>query len=63
MSKKRVVVVSAACVLAMATMVGGALAYLTDTDTATNTFTIGEVRIDNRIIRGMDRTKYQIWWL
>lgn len=48
MSKKRVVVVSAACVLAMATMVGGALAYLTDTDTATNTFTIGEVRIDTR---------------
>ena len=26
--------------------VGGAMAYLTDTDTATNTFTVGEVTID-----------------
>lgn len=46
MSRKKTITVTVACVLAFAACIGGALAYLTDTDKAVNTFTIGEIRID-----------------
>lgn len=46
MKKKKIIAAAAACLLAGAMFTGGAMAYLTDTDTATNTFTVGEVKID-----------------
>lgn len=46
MNKKRLILPAAACVLALGAFAGGAMAYLTDVDTATNTFTVGEIRID-----------------
>lgn len=46
MKKKKIAIAAAACLLAGAMITGGATAYLTDTDTATNTFTVGEVTID-----------------
>lgn len=46
MKKKKIIGATAACLLAGAMFAGGATAYLTDTDTATNTFTVGEVVID-----------------
>lgn len=46
MKKKKLAAVIAACTLAAIMFTGGAVAYLTDTDTATNTFTVGEVKID-----------------
>ena len=46
MNKKRVAITTGACALALTAMIGGALAYLTDTDSTVNTFTVGEIRID-----------------
>ena len=46
MKKKKVVATLAACGLAMTLMVGGTLAYLTDTEKTTNTFTVGKVTVD-----------------
>lgn len=46
MKKKKIALAATACFLAAAMFAGGATAYLTDTDTATNTFTVGEVVID-----------------
>ena len=46
MKKRKIVLAAAACLLAGAMCTGGAVAYLTDTDTTTNTFTVGEVTID-----------------
>ena len=46
MSKKKVVLIAATCMLALCAFIGGAIAYLTDSDSTTNTFTIGEVRVD-----------------
>ena len=46
MNKKRVAITTGACTLALTAMIGGALAYLTDTDSTVNTFTVGEIRID-----------------
>ena len=43
--KKRKTII-AAVILLLVFMVGGAIAYFTDTDSATNTFTIGNVNID-----------------
>lgn len=43
--KKRKTII-AAIVLSLVLVVGGALAYFTDTDTETNTFTLGNVSID-----------------
>lgn len=44
MKKKKTII--AAVVLLLVFVVGGAIAYFTDTDTKTNTFTIGNVDID-----------------
>ena len=44
MDKKRTII--AAIVLLLVLIVGGAVAYFTDTDSETNTFTIGNVSID-----------------
>ena len=44
MKKKKTIL--AAVVLLLVFVVGGAIAYFTDTDFATNTFTIGNVDID-----------------
>lgn len=44
MSKKKTII--AAIVLLLVLLVGGAIAYFTDTDNETNTFTIGNVKID-----------------
>ena len=44
MNKKKTII--AAVVLLLVFVVGGAIAYFTDTETATNTFTIGSVDID-----------------
>lgn len=46
MKKKRAAATIAACAAALALMVGGTMAYLTDTETTTNTFTVGKVSID-----------------
>ena len=46
MKRKRLIPVAAACLLVGAMFTGGAMAYLTDTDTTTNTFTVGDVVID-----------------
>ena len=43
MNKKKTII--AAVVLLLVFLVGGAIAYFTDTDTATNTFTIGSIDI------------------
>ena len=43
MNKKKTII--AAIVLLLVLLVGGAIAYFTDTDSATNTFTIGKVDI------------------
>lgn len=43
-NKKKIAIMSAA--LAGVAMVGGVFAYFTDTESATNTFTLGEIEID-----------------
>ncbi len=45
MSKKRIITVTLACLFACLACVHGAAAYLTDTKTVRNTFSIGEVSI------------------
>lgn len=58
---KKLVPAIAACGLVGAMFAGGAMAYLTDTDTTTNTFTVGEVTIEtqepNYPGNGSDETK------
>lgn len=46
MKKKTILVAAIAVMLVAALVVGGTLAYFTDTDDATNTFTVGNVKID-----------------
>lgn len=46
MKKKTILVAAIAVMLVAALVVGGTLAYFTDKDTATNTFTTGDVKID-----------------
>ena len=45
-SKKQMVMAAAACAMMGVMAIGGTMAYLTDSETATNTFTIGQVKID-----------------
>lgn len=45
-NKKRVVTTVAACALVSALALGGTFAYLTDSETTTNEFTVGKVQID-----------------
>lgn len=45
-SKKQMVMAAAACAMMGVMVIGGTMAYLTDSETATNTFTIGQVKID-----------------
>lgn len=44
--KKKIIALSIAIVLILSAVAGASLAYLTDTKTATNTFTVGNVKID-----------------
>lgn len=46
MKKKTILVAAIAVMLVAALVVGGTLAYFTDTDTKTNTFTVGNVSIE-----------------
>ena len=46
MTKKKILVLALTIAMAAILAVGGSLAYLTSTDTATNTFTVGNVKID-----------------
>lgn len=46
MEKKKIKATVTACALAGILTVGGIMAYFTDADTATNTFTVGKVEID-----------------
>lgn len=46
MKKKTILVATIAVMLVAALVVGGTLAYFTDKDNATNTFTVGNVKID-----------------
>ena len=46
MKKKTILVAASAVMLVAALVVGGTLAYFTDKDNATNTFTVGNVKID-----------------
>ena len=46
MKKKTILVAAIAVMLVAALVVGGTLAYFTDTDAAKNTFTVGNVKID-----------------
>ena len=46
MKKKTILVAAIAVMLVAALVVGGTLAYFTDTKSATNTFTMGNVKID-----------------
>ncbi len=46
MKKSKLIVTLSACVLAGAMMIGGTFAYLTNTQTATNTFTVGNVKVE-----------------
>ena len=44
--KKKILVLCLVVALAVTAVVGGTLAYFTDTDKETNTFTVGDVKID-----------------
>ena len=46
MNKKKIVALIMVAALAMTTLIGGTLAYFTDEDEATNTFTMGNVKIE-----------------
>lgn len=46
MKKRNLKLIATACTLSAVLMVGGIMAYFTDGDTATNTFTVGRVSID-----------------
>lgn len=46
MKNKKLAKATAVCALAGVMLIGGAMAYFTDTDTATNEFTVGKVSID-----------------
>ena len=54
-SKKQLLRTLIACGLVVSVAAGGTVAYLTDAETATNTFTVGKVKIDleDRDIREM----------
>ena len=45
-SKKQLLRALIACGLVVSVAAGGTVAYLTDAETATNTFTVGKVKID-----------------
>lgn len=46
MKRKKLFATLAACALAGAMMIGGTFAYLTNTQTTTNTFTVGNVKVE-----------------
>ena len=46
MSKRKIVLLASALCMVAILAIGGTLAYFTDTDSATNTFTVGGVKID-----------------
>ena len=46
MNKKKILVLAVSVALVAILAIGGSLAYFTDTDKATNTFTLGNVKID-----------------
>lgn len=45
-TKKQLAIATASCLMVGALAFGGTMAYLTDTEGATNTFTVGKVQID-----------------
>ena len=46
MTKKKILVLALTIAMVAILAVGGSLAYLTDTDSAKNTFTVGNVKIE-----------------
>ena len=65
MNKRKLMLVAVALCMAAILLAGGTLAYLTDTDAKTNTFTVGNVQIeieenftqDSKLLPGIDVTK------
>lgn len=45
-TKKQLAIAMASCLMVGALAFGGTMAYLTDSETATNTFTVGKVQIE-----------------
>lgn len=65
--KKKIIAVCLIVALAATAVIGGTLAYFTDTDEATNVFTLGNVKIDlqetfqqNSVLRPGSQTKNKI---
>ena len=56
--KKKLTLVVTCIVMVAAMVIGGTLAYFTDTDNATNTFTVGNVKID--LIEVFDENNAQL---
>ncbi|MFT3951942.1 MAG: TasA family protein [Oscillospiraceae bacterium] len=46
MNKRKIAIILCACALAVSGAVGGSLAYLSDTDSVSNVFTIGNIGVD-----------------
>lgn len=63
MKKNKLIALSAAAILSATAVVGGTMAYFTDTDTETNTFTVGNVKIDLHESNGAGAVDkdYQDW--
>lgn len=59
MSKRKILLLASALVMVAILGIGGTLAYFTDTDTKTNTFTVGNV--DIHIDEWMDLDKDNTW--
>lgn len=65
MNKRKLMLVAVALCMVAVLVTGGTLAYLTDTDAKTNTFTVGNVQIeieenftqDSKLLPGIDVTK------
>jgi predicted ribosomally synthesized peptide with SipW-like signal peptide len=66
--KKKIIAIAAAVAILAVAIVGGTLAWLTSTDTVTNTFTVGNVSLkleedkvgtDGKIITGANAAKVQ----
>lgn len=63
MKKNKLIALGAAAVLSATALIGGTLAYFTDTDTETNEFTVGNIDIDLHEANkdGLMDEQYQEW--
>jgi len=58
--KKKILALTLCVVMAAIAIVGGTLAYFTDTDKATNTFTVGNIDINLTEQSGMQSAKKKL---